>query len=88
MNKLLQIKTLATEKGCRIQESMHSSGLNMIGICLPKQHVYHWFTHFKGEHFRFDHSYSMNTGATKRGLMYGLRKKIALQKMLGITFND
>jgi hypothetical protein len=40
----------------------------MIGFRLKNKHVYHWFRITSEGWLMFDHSYSMNTGKSKRGV--------------------
>jgi len=42
--------------------------LPMIGFKLPKKHVWHWFRITESGFLLFDHSYSMVTGKSKRGM--------------------
>ena len=40
----------------------------MIGFKLKNKHVYHWFCITESGFLLFNHSYSMNTGKSKRGV--------------------
>lgn len=51
---------------------------NYIGIYKGRD-VWHWFKSFKGDDYvLFDHSYSCNTGKSKRGIMHEIRVKQTL----------
>jgi len=57
----------------------------MIGLSTNK-HTYHWFrwTSIMGKEFiDFDHTYSQNTGRSKRGLSHRIKVTRSLEKKLG-----
>lgn len=83
---LENILTYAELKGYESQrhlvEAIPGYTKELVGYQITGKHVWHWFTkttfeatekHEASVHVRFDHSYSMNTGRTKRGLAHRLR---------------
>lgn len=95
MITLENILTYAEIKGFESQRHLvESSALRteeLVGFKVKGQHVWHWFkqvTYSATEtlqarvYFRFDHSYSMNTGRTKRGLMHGVRIEQKIEDFL------
>jgi hypothetical protein len=86
MITLENILTYAELKGFESQRHLVESSSycteEIVGFQVKGQHVWHWFkqTTFKATETRearvflsFDHSYSMNTGKSKRGLMHRIR---------------
>lgn len=67
------IKT-ATEKGFKVDQENFPG---MIGINKGK-HVWHWFNVWPDGEVSFDHSYSQNTGSTKKGTMHAISVKEGL----------
>lgn len=57
---LAQFKNTAAAQGAEVDE--HGG---FVGVKFKNKHVWHWFLDCAG-HLVFDHSYSMNTGRTKR----------------------
>jgi hypothetical protein len=49
-----------------------------IGIRFAHKNVWHWFEVTNDGFVDFDHSYSQNTGKTKRGVMHMIRVKESL----------
>ena len=50
---------------------------NQIGVRYPGKFTFHWFDTTYG-YPRFSHSYSMNTGSSKKGTMHAIRVKTRL----------
>jgi hypothetical protein len=78
--KLQQVKQALQDKGCSIAEE---NGL--FGFRLPKQHVYHWFDVTPdGSLLLFNHSYSQNTGRSKKGMYHRFRVYRTVRRITGI----
>jgi len=70
-----QLFANATKRNCNINIESEK----FIGVKFPGQHVWHWFDVDQiDESVWFNHSYSQNTGTTKRGLRHGMKIKEAL----------
>jgi hypothetical protein len=78
MNKT-QLIEKANQKNFRVEFSLDQFGEEMIGINKNKS-CYHWFNVFSNGDVMFNHTYSMNTGTTKKGTMHGLRVYMSLDK--------
>ena len=66
----------ATNKGAKIEFSKSYCDTEMIGIRFKNKSTYHWFISWNDKpdaRFYFYHSYSMNTGKTKRGMRHSMR---------------
>ena len=73
-----QLISNAAAKGAKVEFSTKRSlDVPLIGICFFGHYVYHWFVQL-GEDVYFDHSYSMNTGKTKKGLRHRMRVNTSL----------
>jgi len=60
-----------------------------IGFKIKNNHVYYWFSIGGTEHrpiIYFDHSYSMNSGKTKRGYKYMPNKVFNLMTLINDKF--
>lgn len=55
----------------------------MLGIYLGK-HCWHWFEKLTDGNIYFNHTYSQNTGRTKRGTMHRINIKRRISKKIGI----
>lgn len=55
---------------------------NMIGIYV--KNVWHWFRSYDS-FLVFNHSYSQNTGKTKKGLIHGLNVRKSISKKIGVV---
>jgi hypothetical protein len=92
---LENILTYAEIKGYESQRHLVEAGTGfskeLVGFKVTGQHVWHWFkqstyaateTREAAVYLHFDHSYSMNTGRSKRGTMYGIRMKMKIEDAL------
>lgn len=92
---LQDILTYAELKGYESQRHLVDASSfyteEIVGFKVTGQHVWHWFkqTTFVATQTRearvflsFDHSYSQNTGRTKRGLMHRLRMESKIREAL------
>jgi len=61
-----------------------------IGFRHYNQSTWHWFTltYDKTEILDFDHSYSMDTGFSKRGNMHEVTTRRHIEKTIGLPLND
>lgn len=73
------LKVMLSAKG--IQWKMLN---DMLGIRYEGHWVWHWFTHVGGELMLFSHSYSQNTGATKKGFTRAMKVYDRVLKLTGI----
>lgn len=72
-----------------IRKNEEQSWQTLIGIKLRSKHVWHWFTYnqFTNSTFTsFDHSYSQNTGRTKKGLAHRIKTYEVAKNATGIQF--
>ena len=58
----------AEKMGAVVCKDYTQQTIPMIGFRLKNKHVYHWFRITESGFLLFDHSYSMNTGKSKRGM--------------------
>lgn len=56
---------------------------SLLGICLGKG-VWHWLHHVDGFFISVYQSYSQNTGRTFKGVMHGIRARIAITNRTGV----
>jgi hypothetical protein len=85
MSKVTNIIEALKAKNCQVIEEEDHLGYRMIGIRKPNQWVYHWFIVFQ-DTMLFRHSYSQNTGRTKKGTRHGWKVQQSLEKLISITF--
>jgi len=78
MTLLEQLKTACTTKGIEFLEQD-----SMFGITL-KPGIWHWFKHHKENIFVFDHTYSQNTGFTKKGILHGIGVRSYVKHKTGV----
>jgi hypothetical protein len=53
----------------------------LYGFCLPNKFVYHWFrTSHNEDYMFFNHSYSQNTGKSKKSIRQGIKVINSLEK--------
>ena len=58
----------AEKMGAVVCKEYIQQTIPMIGFKLKNKHVYHWFCITESGFLLFNHSYSMNTGKSKRGV--------------------
>jgi hypothetical protein len=58
----------AAKNGYEVCTDYMQDTMPMVGFRLPKKHVYHWFEITPSGFLLFHHSYSQNTGKSKRGM--------------------
>lgn len=70
----------ATAKNFQIEFSKDKFDQEMIGVCKGKGN-WHWFTVLEETGYcLFHHTYSQNTGRTKKGIRHGLEVALSLKK--------
>lgn len=79
--------TLIIDK-CNATNTKYDLQEGFIGFQLKNKHVWHWFKHLDGTDFYFHHSYSQNTGATKRGMKQRFRVYHSINRVLGINIQE
>ena len=73
-NEIEKIREGAAKIGARVNEDYQGQ----IGIQYKGTHVWHWFKIYSEDFVAFDHSYSMNTGRSKKGIRHGMKIKSRL----------
>ena len=73
-----ELIAIATKKNFKIELSENQFGNEIIGVN-KNNNCYHWFEVI-GDYLLFNHTYSMNTGKSTKGILHGLRILNSLNK--------